>query len=65
MIQRLWKNLDKDKKGYISYIYLKSQLNPRTHPDVKSGRKDEDSILKQVFDSILLVQDLSSSGRSQ
>jgi hypothetical protein len=65
MIERLWNALDKDKKGCVNYSYLKSQLNPRTHPDVRSGRKDEEAILKEVFDSILLIQDLSATGRSQ
>lgn len=53
MVGAAWRKVDKDQEGSIEMTVLKTYfVHCRNHPDVKSGKKDEDAVLEEFIDTL-------------
>ena len=51
IVQKAFEILDINKNGEVSFDEIKNKYNARNHPDVLSGKKTEDEILKEFMDT--------------
>ena len=51
LVQQAFDTLDVNKNGEISFEEIKNKYNANRHPDVLSGKKTEDEVLKDFMDT--------------
>ena len=51
LVQKAFEILDINKNGEISFEEIKNKYNASGHPDVLSGKKTEDQVLKEFMDT--------------
>ena len=51
--------MDKDKSGVLNLDDIKQTYNAKMHPDVKSGKKQEDDVLLEFLDTFEMHYGLS------
>lgn len=59
----MWDRVKSDEQ-HTTFSKLKSCLNFRNHPDIQTGRKYDDQIWNQIQETLLMIQDLSETPRS-
>ena len=57
LIARAWQTVRVNEQG-TTYNELKRLFNPRAHPDIHNGRRFEEDLRKELFESIVCIQDL-------
>lgn len=51
LVQQAFDILDANKSGELSFEEIKNKYNPSRHPDVLSGKKTEEEVLKEFMDT--------------
>jgi len=51
LAEKAFKIMDKDKSGKLSIDDIKGVYNAKMHPDVKSGKKNEEEVLGEFLDT--------------
>lgn len=49
LIEQVFEGIDKDRDDIITINEFKSSILSRAHPDVKSGRKQEEDIINEFI----------------
>ena len=52
IVQKLYNNFKKDNNGKVSINDIKSLFNPKRHPEVMNGKKNEEEIFGEFLDNI-------------
>lgn len=59
LIDRVWDKVKLPGEDYTTYNHLKNHYKAKDHPDIRSGRRFEEDIVKELNQSLLYIQDLN------
>jgi len=60
-VQKAFKKLDKDGNGWIDINDVRGVYNAKKHPDVLSGKKTEDDILKEFLSTFEMAHNMRNN----
>lgn len=63
LLDRLWNQVKLTEES-TNFAKIKKTVNFRNHPDVQANRRFEEDIWKEIQDTILTIQELNGSPRS-
>lgn len=49
---------------HTNFYHIKTHLNFRHHPDIETGRKYDDQVWQELIDTVMMIQDLNETPRS-
>lgn len=58
LINRVWDKV-KESETITTFNRVRNAFNVRAHPDIRNGKRYEEEILKELNETLLLVQDLN------
>ena len=60
LIELAFKKLDKEGRGAVDVKYMKGQFDAKNHPDVKTGKKNEDQVLGEFLETFEMFANLKN-----
>ncbi|OMJ86586.1 hypothetical protein SteCoe_11872 [Stentor coeruleus] len=62
IVEQVWKRLDKDQNGVLDIDDIRSLYSASKHPEVRSGKKTEESVLNEFLDTFETHHNIAGSG---